>query len=318
MSMRMVGSLTLCLSLGAGAPALAIDKEVLVGGTQGVAKKGDPLTGNYQFLGTCGGPIDSMVLANQTLYLGAQNGIVYVYSMTSQSIQGSYSVGMPISAMTAHGDDLLVSNISGTIKRINPANGQVKATYNGGVQTRAMIQLDGMLYVGGLEGAVHRADATTGQFSYFTCFCNGPILSLAADAQHLYVGDENGSVFFFNRITGQIVSGFWTGAPVTGMAIDGDEALISDDAGNVQRVDKLSGQPTATFPTGLSNVQSLVLRITNQCVADINGDGFVDGMDSDQFVNSFESGVGAVDLNDDGFSDGMDYDIFMNHFAIGC
>jgi hypothetical protein len=54
------------------------------------------------------------------------------------------------------------------------------------------------------------------------------------------------------------------------------------------------------------------------CVADYSCDGFVDGIDYDQFNNDFEAGNGWADINGDGFVDGIDYDTFNNAFEAGC
>jgi hypothetical protein len=59
-----------------------------------------------------------------------------------------------------------------------------------------------------------------------------------------------------------------------------------------------------------------------QMHADFNRDGFVDGIDYDQFNNDFASFDPVqqmkADFYGDGFVDGIDYDLFNNHFAVGC
>lgn len=53
--------------------------------------------------------------------------------------------------------------------------------------------------------------------------------------------------------------------------------------------------------------------------ADMNGDGFVDGLDSDMFNNWFEEGKWGADLNHDRFVDGLDSDLFNLRFeGSGC
>jgi hypothetical protein len=55
-----------------------------------------------------------------------------------------------------------------------------------------------------------------------------------------------------------------------------------------------------------------------RCPADYNNDGFVDGIDSDQFNNDFEAGDSCADLNGDCFVDGIDSDYFNNEFESPC
>ena len=58
------------------------------------------------------------------------------------------------------------------------------------------------------------------------------------------------------------------------------------------------------------------------CIADFNGDGFVDFFDYDDYVNCFETGVcppgTSADFNGDGFADFFDYDDFVRSFESGC
>jgi hypothetical protein len=64
--------------------------------------------------------------------------------------------------------------------------------------------------------------------------------------------------------------------------------------------------------------EPLKIRFLVGCAADFNHDGFVDGIDYDQFNNAFESGDLSADYNGDGFVDGIDYDMFNNDFESGC
>jgi hypothetical protein len=55
-----------------------------------------------------------------------------------------------------------------------------------------------------------------------------------------------------------------------------------------------------------------------RCPADYNNDGFVDGIDSDQFNNAFEAGDACADLNGDCVVDRLDCDYFCNQFESAC
>ena len=58
------------------------------------------------------------------------------------------------------------------------------------------------------------------------------------------------------------------------------------------------------------------------CVADFNGDGFIDFFDYDDYVNCFETGTcppgRSADINGDDFVDFFDYDDYVNAFETGC
>ncbi|MCC6229007.1 MAG: hypothetical protein IT432_07255 [Phycisphaerales bacterium] len=54
------------------------------------------------------------------------------------------------------------------------------------------------------------------------------------------------------------------------------------------------------------------------CPADFNGDGFVNGLDYDEFASAFEAGDPDADFDQNGFVNGIDYDLFASHFEAGC
>lgn len=56
----------------------------------------------------------------------------------------------------------------------------------------------------------------------------------------------------------------------------------------------------------------------NTCVADIDGNGFINGDDYDWFAILFEIGHPLADITFDGFVNGDDYDLFSEQYENGC
>ena len=54
------------------------------------------------------------------------------------------------------------------------------------------------------------------------------------------------------------------------------------------------------------------------CLADFDGNGFVNGDDYDAFATLFDIADSGADINHDGFVNGDDYDLFAEHFDAGC
>lgn len=54
------------------------------------------------------------------------------------------------------------------------------------------------------------------------------------------------------------------------------------------------------------------------CGADRDGDGFLTGMDLDDFVTDFETGDVSADVDADGFVSGLDFDAYVDMFNAGC
>ena len=71
----------------------------------------------------------------------------------------------------------------------------------------------------------------------------------------------------------------------------------------------------------MANALTYVSR-ERPCLADFNGDGFLDFFDYDDYVNCFETGTCPpgkdADFNGDGFVDFFDYDDFVAAFERGC
>lgn len=56
----------------------------------------------------------------------------------------------------------------------------------------------------------------------------------------------------------------------------------------------------------------------SQCPVDLDGDGFVTGVDFHLFVQAFEAGDFACDYDQDSFVTGVDFDLFVQEFEAGC
>lgn len=54
------------------------------------------------------------------------------------------------------------------------------------------------------------------------------------------------------------------------------------------------------------------------CLADLDGNGFVNGDDYDLFASAFDAADPAADLDGNGFVNGDDYDLFASSFESGC
>ena len=99
---------------------------------------------------------------------------------------------------------------------------------------------------------------------------------------------------------------------VAGSAANNGWAVIPSGTDGWRLVSSDVGTP------GDRPVLEVVYEVGPPCPADYNHDGFVDGIDYDQFVMAFESASRAADFNGDGFVDGIDYDSFMNAFETLC
>ncbi|MCB9835918.1 MAG: hypothetical protein H6808_04260 [Phycisphaera sp.] len=115
---------------------------------------------------------------------------------------------------------------------------------------------DDQIFVGGPAGAVYVADSDTGEFTYFACFCIGPIVSIQPLGSDLLVADSFGGLWQLDGVTGVFETGAWTGVQIVDMAIDGEDAIVVKADGSVMRTPLAVGFPQDTIdaPAGVTSV----------------------------------------------------------------
>ncbi|MDX2116801.1 MAG: EF-hand domain-containing protein [Planctomycetota bacterium] len=88
----------------------------------------------------------------------------------------------------------------------------------------------------------------------------------------------------------------------------------NDVAGVLSWSATMAPNETKTF----TSYVSINMATPVPCLADFNGDGFLDFTDFDAFVAAFEAGNASADFNADGFLDFTDFDAFVAAFEAGC
>jgi len=115
---------------------------------------------------------------------------------------------------------------------------------------------DDQIFVGGPAGAVYVADSNTGEFTYFACFCIGPIVSIQPLGSDMLVADSFGGLWQLDGLTGNFVDGAWTGQQLVDMAIDGEDAILVKSDGTMARTPLAVGFPLDAIaaPAGVTSV----------------------------------------------------------------
>jgi hypothetical protein len=115
---------------------------------------------------------------------------------------------------------------------------------------------DDQIFVGGPAGAVYVADSDTGEFTYFACFCIGPIVSIQPLGSDLLVADSFGGLWQLDGVTGVFETGAWTGLQLADMTIDGEDAILVLSDGSLVRTPIDSGTPHTPIdaPAGVTSV----------------------------------------------------------------
>ncbi|MCC6230808.1 MAG: hypothetical protein IT432_16470 [Phycisphaerales bacterium] len=109
--------------------------------------------------------------------------------------------------------------------------------------------------------------------------------------------------------------------PMDPWDFDGDfnfaEKWSGDMDGNTRLVDVPFASDTGVGPAPIIDRGAFEYQFT-PCLADFNGDGFVNALDYDLFASAFEAGDMAADIDGNTFVNGLDYDMFASAFESGC
>ncbi len=306
------------LTSGAGFAA-----DVFLGGPGGQIVKGDSQQGNFEFFGTCGGTIDSMIVFENTLYIGTTQGDIYSFDLQTLQPGMFYSVSNDATALASHGQELLVSGSDGSIIRLDPTTGQEVGFYQTQIPQGigSMTVRGDYAYIGGSEGSVWRVDLLSGANSYFACVCFTDVQALVTDATHLILAEAAGIVSRIRLTNGQIEQAFGVTPFPRAMQIYDDELLISDNSGQVIRVNAFTGQMVADFNAPIE-VFAMGGLPEPQCASDISGNGLVNLVDLSILLSNFGTFGGSRhedgDIDGDGNVGLGDLSALLTDFGTSC
>ncbi len=159
-------------------------------------------------------------------------------------------------------EDVFMSH--GGDRRLKPPSWQEIAMFKTSTKTALAVlaaaamtaSADDQIFVGGPAGAVYVADSDTGEFTYFACFCIGPIVSIQPLGSDMLVADSFGGLWQLDGVTGIFETGSWTGQQLVDMAIDGEDAILVKADGTVARTPLAVGFPIdpVAAPGGATSV----------------------------------------------------------------
>lgn len=318
---------TIITALAALALAGTAQAEViLLGGPLGIVHQLDTDTGAVAFRGTCGGPINSMVSANNTLFIGDQSGTVYTLDLETDQITGAFATQSDANAMAWLNDQLLVADSNGTIDFIDPDTHQVDNTLTVlGTDITALGIDSGGLFTGGHSTLAQRTQIGQENFQAFAA-CAAMINSMTFGPDTLFLGgiefgpEAEGTIYLFNKFEG--------GVEYTGNhSIDSDSTAIiyaqgllyiGGSDGIIHEMNPSTGAVLRTFDTGIDIQAMAQENPTPSCPADFNATGDTDYYDVSQFISLFQNRLVPADINGDGNFDFFDISGFLSLFTAGC
>jgi len=248
------------LAVLAAASASAFAQDLYVGGPDGIIRRGHPVYGDFQFIGVCGGPIDSMVLDGVNLFIGDTTGNIYHYDAAIDSVTYAFTLATDATSLTLRRDKLLVTASSGEVLAVDKASGSVLDTMTAPVPISASLLQGSVLYVGSEWGVVYRRDLDdpASDFAFFGT-CGGPIQSMAADDQALILGDTSGAIYRIDFATGGVSATYGLGGDNSAMVYHQGDVLVTSSDGTLRRVDAIDGHQHQETGSPF-DLQAMVLR----------------------------------------------------------
>lgn len=244
--MRPLSTAALLCAVPALAPAQNLTaKDVVLGSETTLVHRADPVTGESEILGACGGSVHSLALVDGALYLGSVDGAVYVYDEALQFPVFAFQSEGDATAMVDLGDELLVGASDGVLRRYDPATGTLLGSASVGLPIRALCYQHGPgagdLLVGSISGLILRGDPVAGGFQHVGT-CGADITAMASAEFRVHVADTAGQIWTFDS-NDMTVAGIFTMPEIANAlgVLEGD-LLVAGDQGKLRRLDAASGE----------------------------------------------------------------------------
>lgn len=315
LALRRAGSLILAglaASIG-GASAASAGATLLTAGPSGDVWRGDADTGVFQYFGcTCNGPLQSLAVGKDRILAGDIFGSIVMFDLNTGFLIGFSFVPGATTAMVSTGDNLLVSEMSGEIHQLGIETGTSEPGMQAPIEVDAMARDTEYVYVGGPSGDVWRSPIGGGAFTYFACACIPNIRALAVGDGELFAAGVSGLVMRFDLDTGFITGGFVAGFTPTAIAFDAGRLLVSDASGLITKFDVATGDSLGSFQAPRAVEAMVVLNDRPVLLADLSGDGVVNGSDLGAMLGSWgHCGACSADLTGDGAVNAQDLAILL-------
>lgn len=313
------------LVFAAAGSARAAD-QLIVTGLSGLVQTIDLDTGEVGHLGVCLGSVQSMAVADGTLYLGGFFGDLYEFDLTTNQVVNTLQIPGQAHAMAWDGASLLIANGPSTLISVDPADGAVTQTRHIPTSDISAVGIDaGGLFVGGQNSLALRSHLGSSHFEFFAA-CGSQIRAMGFGPDTMYLagadfsGSGTGTVYKFNKFVGGVnYSGtFDTPHVPTAVLAHAGRLYVGGQDGMVHEMDPADGTILRSFNLfvevrGIAPTTGLI-----SCPADYDISGSLNFFDVAQFMDLFAARLPAGDFNGDGLYDFFDVQSFLSVFNSGC
>jgi len=138
---KLTGALIATTTLPVSVDSMLLEGDVLYAGSAlGVVHRTlDAAAPDFQFFGTCGGPVMSMAIGDTHILLGTPSGVVYRIAIGNGTLTGSFSVSNDATAMVSYAGDVLIGGSDASVRRIHPVLGTQFSSVSDNFDIQAMV-----------------------------------------------------------------------------------------------------------------------------------------------------------------------------------
>lgn len=218
----------------------------------------------------------SPVVADGTVYIGAESGILYALEATSGTPRWARPTGGAVYSRPAVADGTVyVGSQDGHLYALDADSGHQRWSYpTGPVYLSGPAVADGTVYVGSDDGTVYAIYAGTGDRRWSFSRDKSPIDSSPAISDGLvYIGSDDWDMYALNAANGNVQWTFKTGGPIdSGPTVVNGVVYFGSDDGDVYALAARTGHLLWSYPTGADVVSSPALAAGVVYFGSDNGD----------------------------------------------
>jgi outer membrane protein assembly factor BamB len=218
------------------APVLTTDGQLLVGGYDHVLYSLDPADAseNWQFTGARDRWIGSPLVANDTIYAPNADYNLYALNLDGEllwSFKADQSLwGTPVT----DGELIYFGSLGGRVYALDAATGElVWKVENEGAILGSLVLADGRLFTSLFSGSLVAFDTRDGDMLWQETLDSGAWSGPLLEADTLYVGDRDGSLYAFSLSGKKLWQKSLDGAIVSSPILMDGELAVGTDAGKV-------------------------------------------------------------------------------------
>jgi WD40 repeat protein len=191
--------------------------------------------------------VHSLARIGNRVFLGSPSGTIRAWNPETGALGTAITVPNDATDMAVHEGDLLVSGSDGSVLRVNARKGTIDETFTSSFDIQAMAVDGDTLFVGTPFGVFQKIDLSAPEGFAFAGLCGGPINSMGLTEGELYLGDQTGQVYVYNKDTEFVTYAYPVDSDANSIQRDGDTFLIGGTSGKIERVTQIIGSVLDTF-----------------------------------------------------------------------